>query len=351
MVLQSVAGRQDDDLYCICSGWDAPMLPADGLFRVSCLKLSPYSMGDYLNNPAVCDELEHPDNWGSLQEWEPPEDSEPTEDLGPPEDCALACNWEFPDDWELLDDWTEYALKSGSGLPRYPTFVKKSELTKSEPWDFKTYMPPPPGTPLSAPDWTSQWLPLLSKLVSRQVRCDNIATMLAEVSAAPDALGESKILRRQMALSWIPSSNSPGFYFSRDWKSGVIDHDVLHPAGLVDLKFYYLRESYRIRCRKFSAWGKPMVQDIMACFEGLTLSEKVWRAISLREGMGMLTRVPCRIDEDGRIQEVDYDFGLDPPIDPDEFWEDLQYYDSVLDASSRRIRHKGKWIRERSRRS
>ncbi|RXW12857.1 hypothetical protein EST38_g12999 [Candolleomyces aberdarensis] len=302
-------------------------------------------MGDCLD-----DEVEHPDNWGSLQEWEPPEDLESSEDLGPPEDWQLACEWELPDDWELLDDWTEYALKSKSGLPRYPTFVKKSELTKSEPWDFKSYKsykPPRPGTPLSAPDWTSHWLPFLSKLVSSQVRCDNIATMLAEVSAAPDALGQLKILRWEMALSWIPSSNLLGFYFKRNRKSGAIDHDTLHPASRVDVEIYYLRESYRIRCHRFLARGKPLVQDIMGCFEGPTLSEKVWRAISLREGMGIPTRVPSRVDEDGRIQEVDYAFGLDPPTDPDKFWEDLKYYDSVLDAWSRRIRHKGKWIIER----
>ncbi|KAJ2934617.1 hypothetical protein H1R20_g2475, partial [Candolleomyces eurysporus] len=308
------------------------------------LKSDPHAMGSILDNPVFCDELEHPDNWGSLQEWEPPESLESTEDLEPSEDWESPCEWEFPDDWELLDNWTEYA--SEGSVSRNLSFVKKSELTKSEPWDFKTYVSPPPGLPLSAPDWTSRWLPFLSKLVSRQVQCENIATMLKEVSTAPDTLGKSKILRREMAFSWTPSLEFAGFYFGRDRNSGLINYNRRCPAEWVDTAFYDLKRPYENRWRKFSAWGKPLVQDIMECFDSLPLSEKVWRAISLREGMGLPTRVPTRIDEDGRIQEVDYDFGLDPPIDPDTFWEELQNHASVLDAYTPRIRHKGRWILE-----
>ncbi|RXW16550.1 hypothetical protein EST38_g9305 [Candolleomyces aberdarensis] len=184
-------------------------------------------------------ELEHPDNWGSLQDWEPPEDSDDGEPLGYCEDdesheddkfredlefpeewehpdrWQLPGKWELPDDWELLDDWREYGLEYGD-------FIKKSQLTKSKHWSPKTYVSPPPGSALSAPDWTMCWLPLVSKLVSCKVRRENIKRMFNEVFIAPDALDSLKIVRREFALTWTPSPDYPGFYLSMDKRSGAI---------------------------------------------------------------------------------------------------------------------------------
>jgi hypothetical protein len=39
--------------------------------------------------------------------------------------------------------------------------------------------------------------------------------------------------------------------------------------------------------------------------------------------MGMLTRVPTRVGEDGKILNVGYEYGIVPPIDPEAFRDEL----------------------------
>jgi hypothetical protein len=164
---------------------------------------------DYKEGP---EEFLPPEEWISFQEPEPPEDWE----VLPPWEPADG-HWEPAEDWEAPEDWAEI----GSGyrdLSSRPLLLY-SQLTKCEPCDFRVYYPPPPGSPLSAPDWAARWIPYLSAGVSHDVRLANISTLFREVTTSPDA---RELARLETALSWTPILEAQGYYSPRDPKTGTI---------------------------------------------------------------------------------------------------------------------------------
>ncbi|KAJ2929064.1 hypothetical protein H1R20_g8030, partial [Candolleomyces eurysporus] len=228
------------------------------------------AMDDCLGHPTNPDELEQLENWASPKDWEPPDDwdfrqhwelpddwipleewepadeweetgwcNDPceyrredavdswqedpanseefehqalSEDLEPPEDWEFpltwqpADNWEPAEDWEAPEDWAEIALcyLNPSSLP----IIWKLQLTKS-------------------PDWAARWIPFFSNFIPSEPWIRNIATLLSELMSCPDTRGLLKIVRREIALSWTPSIDKPGYYFRRDPKSSTIVYEIL----------------------------------------------------------------------------------------------------------------------------
>lgn len=160
------------------------------------------------------EEFLHPDQWTSLQVLEPPEDWEVEPTWEPPD--AL---WKPAEAWEAPEDWSEKYICSGYCDHRSHPLLLCSQLTKCEPYDFRVYYPPPPGLPLSAPDWAARWIPYISICVSHHDRLANISALFHEITTCPDA---RELARLETALSWIPVLEAPGYYFPRNPKSGTI---------------------------------------------------------------------------------------------------------------------------------
>ncbi|KAJ2919090.1 hypothetical protein MD484_g1309, partial [Candolleomyces efflorescens] len=180
------------------------------------------------------------------------------------------------------------------------------------------YTSPPPGTTLSAKDWAMRWIPHLALDAGpRWLRYGNTFQMLCEVSQVPQDEDCWEMSTGMVACIWAPSPDRAGMYVRRDPKTGAIDLTTHHPAAVV-------WEDARKRCRSYlkaakgyiCKGGMEKMRDIMMCFdESLTQSEKISRAILLRESMGLPTRVPVCIDSNGLIEAVAYDFasGFSPP--------------------------------------
>ncbi|KAJ2928050.1 hypothetical protein H1R20_g9039, partial [Candolleomyces eurysporus] len=163
------------------------------------------------NSSANPEELIDPDEWSSLQTLEPPEDWEVPETWLPPQ------GWEPPADWEVPEEWADFE-RGHSGPNPWP-IIRQSQLTKCEPYDFGAYCLPPQGSPLSALDWAARWIACLSIVVAPEALLANIADLFREVTTCPDA---REVARWELALSWMPVSDQPGYYSPRDPKTGAV---------------------------------------------------------------------------------------------------------------------------------
>ncbi|RXW11579.1 hypothetical protein EST38_g14275 [Candolleomyces aberdarensis] len=174
--------------------------------------------------------------------------------------------------------------------------LSRSDLPVCEDWDGVDYVTPPSGTLLSAKDWTMRWIPHLYPDVGpRWLQYANTVKMLCEVSEIP---GPKDCFE---------------MYSTTQYTAPVVWEDA-------EQRYSAYRRAVKDYRRKGGIWG---MRDIMMCFdEGITKIEKLWRALSLRESLGLPTRVPVRIATTGLIEAVDYDFGQPDGVDPIAFCEE-----------------------------
>ncbi|KAJ2932142.1 hypothetical protein H1R20_g4973, partial [Candolleomyces eurysporus] len=345
------------------------------------------AMDDCLGHPTDPDELEQLENWASPKDWEPPDDWDFRQHWELPDDWIPPEEWEPADEWEetgwcndpceyrredAVDSWQEYPADS----EEFEHQALSEDLEPPEDWEFPlTWQPADDWEPaedweapedwaeialcylnpsslpiiwksqlIKSPDWAARWIPFFSNFIPSEPRIRNIATLLSELMSCPDTGGILKIVRREVALSWTPSVDKPGYYFRRDPKSGTIDFGMMHSAQVVYISGHEILNNYQLKCRKFLARGKPLVQDIITCFDDIRLVEKTWRAISLREGMGMPTRVPAHVGRDWLVEELELNFGVNPPIDPDIFYSNLKQHIRRKKSYASSMRRGDSWV-------
>ncbi|KAJ2935443.1 hypothetical protein H1R20_g1650, partial [Candolleomyces eurysporus] len=156
-------------------------------------------------------ELMNPDEWSLLQSLEPPKDWEVTETWLPPEGWDLAADWEAPEEWA--------DFQQGPLDPKSWPIIRQLGLTKCEPYDFETYSLPLGSSPLSAADWAARWIACLCVVVDPEARVGNISDLFREVTTCPDA---REVARWELALSWTPILDQPGYYSPRNPKTGIV---------------------------------------------------------------------------------------------------------------------------------
>ncbi|KAJ2912531.1 hypothetical protein MD484_g7880, partial [Candolleomyces efflorescens] len=270
-------------------------------------------------------EFVHPDEWQTLQECQPPEDWEvaPASPELTPEDFDQPGEWDLSDDLELMRDWVHY------GVGMRELSVSKSQLTRTKLFDVQTFAYTP-GCRLTAGDWTPEWIAWISKLFSHKVRRANIGTMFRELLGPPDIL---LIIQRETTHRWVPASERRGYYYKKNPETGIVDDQTLVSPQKVHLDHYWRQEAYETQCRKFSCRGRPLVADILSCFDGISMSERVRRAIALRVEFGIPTRVPVSQDADGKILTLGYVFGNTTEVDVSSFFKRLKFHRARIPLS------------------